>query len=138
MLASMENSTTELQGFLDTMVVSTGIPPGKTFLFGFSQGTMMSIHVGPQRKAALAGIVGFSGRVLDADLLKTAKSKPPILLVHGDADQTVPYESLGIAAKALKANGFEVTTHTSRGVAHGIAPDGLGLALGFMQRCLAG
>lgn len=136
MLASLENSTTELHAWLDTMAENTGIPAEKTFLFGFSQGTMMSIHIGPQRKSALAGIVGFSGRLLDADLLKTAKSKPPILLIHGDADPVVPYESLGIAANALKANGFEVSTHTSHGVGHGIAPDGLGLALGFIQRHL--
>lgn len=137
MLAAQQNSTKELHAWLDKMVLETGIPAAKTFLFGFSQGTMMSIHVGPQRKVQLAGIVGFSGRLLDADLLKTAKSKPPILLIHGDADQTVPYESLGIAVNALKANGFDVKTHTSRGVAHGIAPDGLGLALGFIQRHLA-
>ena len=137
LLASLENSTTELHAWLDRMAQDTGIAPGKTFLFGFSQGTMMSIHVGPQRKVALAGIVGFSGRLLDAELLKTAKSKPPILLIHGDADQTVPFESMAIAAKALNANGFDVQTHASRGVAHGIAPDGLGLALAFIQRLLA-
>ena len=136
MLRSLENSTAELQRFLDKLAVDSGIPPGKTCLFGFSQGTMMSLHIGPQQKVALAGIVGFSGRLLQAELLKTAKSKPPILLIHGDADPVVPYESLGIAANALKANGFDVISHTSRGVAHGIAPDGLGLALGFIQRQL--
>ncbi len=136
-LASMARSTAELHGFLDGLVQSTGISAKDTFLFGFSQGTMMSLHVGPQRVNCLGGIIGFSGRLLDAVVLKTAKSKPPVLLVHGDADQTVPYDSMAIAVKALKENGFSVESHTSRGVAHGIAPDGLGLALGFVQRHLA-
>ncbi len=133
MLAALRRSTATLHEWLDSVAADTGISPANTFLFGFSQGTMMSLHVGPQRKVAFGGIIGFSGRLLDAGLLATSTAKPPVLLVHGDADPMVPFESLAIAADALKANGFAVTTHRSPGVAHGIAPDGLGLALRFIQ-----
>lgn len=118
-------------------VTSGPIGPERTVLLGFSQGTMMALHVGPRRPRALAGIVGFSGRLLKPELLSTEiVTKPPVLLIHGDQDQMVPYTDLALAADGLSAAGIEVYAHTSRGMGHGIAPDGLGQALAFIQACL--
>jgi phospholipase/carboxylesterase len=81
-----------------------------------------------------AGVVGFSGRLLEAERLDAeTKVRPPILLVHGDADEVVPISSLSDAADALDAAGFEVYAHVSKGTAHGIAHDGLSLALSFLR-----
>ncbi len=127
-----------LDGWLDA-VGRQGIPPERTALVGFSQGTMMALQVGLRRKAALAGIVGFSGRLLRPERLAAEiASKPPVLLVHGDEDPMVPVASLAEAKDALEAAGVAVRTHVSRGVGHGIAPDGLGLALGFLKERLSG
>jgi phospholipase/carboxylesterase len=63
-------------------------------------------------------------------------SRPPVLLVHGDQDPMVPIAHLKEAADALTAAGVETRTHVSPGVGHGIAPDGLGLALGFIRQHL--
>ena len=116
-----------------------GVPPERTALVGFSQGTMMALQVGLRRKAALAGIVGFSGRLLRPERLAAEiASKPPVLLVHGDEDAMVPVASLAEAKDALTAAGVPVRTHVSRGVGHGIAPDGLGLAVGFLKETLGG
>ena len=88
---------------------------------------------------AAAGIVGFSGRLLNPERLEAdAISKPPVLLVHGDADEMVPPQSLNEAAEALVKAGFEVYAHVSRGVGHGIAPDGLSVALAFLKDVLPG
>lgn len=123
-----------LDRWLDALPEATGIGPDRTVLVGFSQGTMMALHVGLRRTAALAGIVGFSGRLLDPEALAgEIVTRPPVLLIHGDADPVVPFESLGLAEAALKAAGIETLTHVSRGVGHGIAPDGLTLALRFIQ-----
>ena len=120
-----------LDGWLDG--IAAGMPPGRTILFGFSQGTMMALHVGLRRAVPCAGIVGFSGRLLLPDLLPAEiASRPPVLLVHGDQDPMVPVVSLAEAADALTAAGVETFTHVSAGVGHGIAPDGLGLALRFI------
>lgn len=109
----------------------------RTVLLGFSQGTMMALQVGLRRPNAFAGIVGFSGRLLDPESLsREIASRPPVLLVHGDQDPMVPFESLDEAGTALVAAGVPTTTHVSRGVGHGIAPDGLGVALGFIRQCL--
>jgi phospholipase/carboxylesterase len=121
-----------LDGWLDAVAAET--PPERTMLVGFSQGTMMALHVGLRRRAPFAGIVGFSGRLLEPESLAAEiASRPPVLLVHGDQDPMVPFASLAEAERGLKAAGVEVATHVSRGVGHGIAPDGLGLALGFIK-----
>jgi phospholipase/carboxylesterase len=124
-----------LDGWLDAVAAET--PPARTVLVGFSQGTMMALHVGLRRRAALAGIVGFSGRLLEpVSLADEIRSRPPVLLVHGDQDPVVPFESLAAAEAGLAAAGVPVASHVSRGVAHGIAPDGLGLAVRFIQERL--
>lgn len=120
--------------YLDELATTEGIAPENTILLGFSQGTMMSLHVGPRRTAQFAGILGFSGRLLQpAALPAEIKSKPPILLVHGDQDDVVPYSSMAEAETGLTAAGLTVETHTSPGTGHGIAPDGLTKALHFAQ-----
>ena len=126
-----------LDAWLDE-VASQGIGPERTVLVGFSQGTMMALHVGLRRRAPFAGIVGFSGRLLDPEhLAAEITARPPVLLVHGDQDPVVPFASLAEAERGLKAAGVDTRTHVSRGTAHGIAPDGLGLALGFIRERLA-
>lgn len=123
-----------LNAWLDEVSVNEGIAPDRTIIFGFSQGTMMALHVGPRRENSFAGIVGFSGRLLNPELLSAEfRSKPPVLLVHGDSDDMVPPASLPAAADALTAVGIEVFTHISKNTGHGIAPDGLQMALQFIN-----
>lgn len=131
----MQQAVDDLNAFLDGILVDNDLLPEQMVLFGFSQGTMMSLHVAPRREDELAGVVAFSGRLMSPELLKDeAVSKPPILLVHGDQDDVVPVQSLPEAAEALQAAGFkEVYAHIQKGTAHGIAPDGLSVALAFMR-----
>ena len=125
----------DLNAFLDAILIDEDLLPEQMVLFGFSQGTMMSLHVAPRREDEIAGIVAFSGRLMSSDLLADeAISKPSILLVHGDEDDVVPPQSLPEAAEALQEAGFkEVYAHIMKGTAHGIAPDGLSVALAFMR-----
>ena len=124
----------DLNAYLDALMVDEDVLPEQVVLFGFSQGTMMALHVAPRREDEVAGIVAFSGRLLSPELLKDeAVSRPPILLVHGDADDVVPPQSLPQAAEALQEAGWQdVYAHIMKGTAHGIAPDGLQVALAFM------
>jgi phospholipase/carboxylesterase len=125
----------DLNAFLDALMVDEDLMPEQVVLFGFSQGTMMSLHVAPRREDAVAGIVAFSGRLLRPELLADeVQVRPPVLLVHGDADDVVPPQSLPAAAEALQEAGWtEVYAHIMKGTAHGIAPDGLSVALAFMR-----
>lgn len=132
--ASLETSSQDLNEFLDMVLEAEGLTADRLILFGFSQGTMMSLHVAPRRDAAVAGVAGFSGRLLGPEHLQDEiRSKPPVLLLHGDQDDVVPPESLPAAAEALQAAGVDVYAHIMKGTAHGIAPDGLSVALAFMR-----
>ncbi len=131
----MTSAVGDLNAFLDALMVDEDVLPEQVVLFGFSQGSMMALHVAPRREDAVAGIVAFSGRLLSPELLvDEVVVRPPILLVHGDADDVVPPQSLPEAAEALQVAGFEdVFAHVMKGTGHGIAPDGLSVALAFMR-----
>jgi phospholipase/carboxylesterase len=125
--------------FLDEVLALEGLTPDRLALVGFSQGTMISLHVAPRRAKPLAAVVGFSGRLLAPERLAAESvSRPPVLLIHGDADPVVPVQSLPEAAEGLSSAGFEVYAHVSKGTPHGIASDGLSLALSFLKERLPG
>jgi phospholipase/carboxylesterase len=128
----------DLDAFLDETLAREGVGPGDCVLFGFSQGTMMALHVAPRRAEAVAGVVAFSGRLLAPELLADeAVSRPPVVLIHGDADEVVPAASLPAAAEGLQEAGFDkVYAHVMKGTGHGIAPDGLSVAAAFMRDVL--
>jgi phospholipase/carboxylesterase len=116
-----------------------GLPINRVALVGFSQGTMMSLSVGLRQKgAAPAAIVGFSGVLADGADLKDAKGPvPPVLLIHGSADDLIPLNALFSSAQQLAAAEIPVEWRISYGVGHGIAPDGLDRAGQFLKRALA-
>ena len=109
--AAMDRSITALNGFLDKVLADEGLDASRMVVIGFSQGTMMALHVLPRRSDEVAGIVGFSGRLLEAESLESeAKVKPPVLLIHGDQDPVVPFQDMGLAGDALLAADFTLAT----------------------------
>lgn len=128
----------DLNAFLDGVMVDEDLLPEQVMVVGFSQGTMMALHVLPRREDAVAGLVAFSGRLLEPELLADeVQNRLPILLVHGDMDEVVPPQSLPEAAQALQEAGWtDLYAHVMKGTAHGIAPDGLEVALAFMRERL--
>jgi len=133
----MRRSAKLLDAFIDKILAEEGIDADRLILFGFSQGTMMSLHVAPRRAEPVAGVVGFSGRLLAPERLGSEMlSTPPVLLIHGDADDVVPFAEMRLAGEALQSAGFEVYAHVMQGTAHGIAPDGLSVALAFIREQL--
>ncbi|MEK9970644.1 MAG: prolyl oligopeptidase family serine peptidase [Ferrovibrio sp.] len=129
MQRAAEQAAPALEQFLDDELQRYGLGPADLALVGFSQGTMMALHVGLRRDPAPAAILGYSGALLGgAGLQKQLRARPPILLIHGDADEIVPIEAMQAALKLLDAAGIPARHHVSRGLGHGI--DGQGLALG--------
>jgi phospholipase/carboxylesterase len=135
--AGLEAASLDLNGFLDARLAEAGLTPDRLALIGFSQGAMMSLHVAPRRAAAVAGVVAISGRLLRPDRLAAeAVVKPPVLLIHGDQDPVVPFDDMAKAGDALVGAGFPTFGHVMQGTGHGIAPDGLGVALQFLKERL--
>mgnify|MGYP001823248169 CR=1 FL=1 len=133
--SGLENAAADLDAFLDGVMVDEDLLPEQVIVLGFSQGTMMALHVVPRREDPVAGIVAFSGRLLEPELLvDEVQSRPAVLLIHGDQDDVVPPQSLPQAAESLQEAGWtEVFAHIMKGTGHGIAPDGLSVALAFMR-----
>jgi phospholipase/carboxylesterase len=135
--AGMDAAVEDLNGYLDSVMVDEDVLPEQVIVLGFSQGAMMALHVLPRREDPVAGIIGISGRLLRPELLADElQCKPPVLLIHGDQDEVVPPISMPEAGDALQSAGFEVFGHVMKGTGHGIAPDGLGVALSFMGKHL--
>lgn len=127
-----------LDGFIDAELARYGLTEANLALVGFSQGTMMALQVGPRRRKPLAGIVGYSGMLADAaGLADPSITRPPILLIHGDADPMIPIAAFHQTKAALVQNGFVVESHISPGVGHSIDLPGLQLGGSFLARVLA-
>ena len=128
------NAADILNSFIDDQLKKYNLTDKDLALVGFSQGTMMSLHVGLRRSQAMAGIIGFSGKLIAGDLLKDEmKSKPPIYLIHGDADPMVPYQETIEAEKILNKFEVDVQSHISSNTPHSIAQDGLEIAITFLK-----
>jgi phospholipase/carboxylesterase len=135
MLGALRAAATMLDAFLDSALAQRGLDERALALVGFSQGTMMGLHVGLRRKSALAAIVGYSGSLIAPELLAAEKTaSPPVLLVHGMADTVVPHAALGEAERALKAAQVEITAESRPGLPHSIDQRGLELGGAFLQR----
>jgi phospholipase/carboxylesterase len=135
--AGLAASVKDLNGFLDVRLSDEGLAPDRMVLIGFSQGAMMGLEVAPRRDAAVAGVVAISGRLLRPEALAVeARVKPPVLLIHGDQDAVVPFADMAKAGDALVAAGVPTYGHVMQGTGHGIAPDGLGVALQFLKERL--
>jgi phospholipase/carboxylesterase len=135
--AGVRQAAPLVNAFIDMHRTFYDLPNSKVALVGFSQGTMMALHIGPRRSEALAGIVGYSGMLADAEALQTeVRSRPPLLLIHGDDDQMVPFEAMGQAEVQCKRLGFEVNTYVARGLGHTIDEAGLRSGGDFLARVL--
>jgi phospholipase/carboxylesterase len=137
--AGVKRAAPALDALIDSELERHGLEPKDLLLAGFSQGTMMALHVGPCREQAIAGIIGYSGMVADpAGLAEKIRTRPPVLLVHGSADPVVPFSLLGEAERALHRLGLDVTAHEAPGLAHGVDPKGLELGRDFARKVLLG
>ncbi len=137
-LAGVRAAAPSLDAFIDEELQKRGLDEGDAALVGFSQGTMMSLFVGLRRARPLAGILGYSGRLIAAHLLpEELRSRPPVLLVHGTEDPLVPFQSMADAETALQAAGVPVETLACVGVEHSIDQQGLVRGGQFLRQVLS-
>lgn len=134
-LAGVRAAAPMLDAFIDRSLAVLELEDGALALVGFSQGTIMSLHVGLRRAQPCAGILGYSGALVGAEVLaQDIRVRPKVLLIHGDADEIVPPQAQPLAAAALKAAGVAVETVTCPGLGHGIDETGLRRGGDFLRR----
>jgi phospholipase/carboxylesterase len=132
-----------IDAFLDVELERLGLDDSKLALVGFSQGSMMALHVGLRRPRAPAAILGFSGLLVGPERLSEATARdahgrpPPILLVHGDQDPLIPFDAMFVAAEALAGASMPTQWHLSLGIGHGIDAEGLRQGGLFLAKAFA-
>jgi len=138
MAAGVRAAAPAIDGFLDHHLARLGLGDENLAIFGFSQGCRMALHVGLRRAHCPAAILGFSGSLAAPESLADEITvRPPVLLVHGDGDDIVPYASLDAAETTLRDNNVPVTAITRPGLGHGIDNEGLGYAMAQLQSVFA-
>jgi phospholipase/carboxylesterase len=130
-------ATRIIERAIDLLLGELELESRRLVLAGFSQGAMMALHIGLRRTDPVAGILSYSGLLMAPELLAAQlRSKPPVLMLHGDRDTVVPPESLPEAEAALTRLGVSVETLLRPGLAHGIDPQGLAQGRRFLERVL--
>ena len=126
-----------IDAFIERKLHQYELTEANLAIVGFSQGTMMALHVGLRRPRRVAAIIGYSGMLTGGHQLSHLPiTKPPVLLVHGSADPIVPVAALHAAKTQLENLGVDVTAHISPGVGHSVDPDGLRIGGEFIVRAL--
>lgn len=139
MLKNIQVAVPILEAFIAKCSRDYKVPYNKIALVGFSQGTMMSLYTAPRQNEALAGVLGFSGALLNGKALMDASDsfkKFPIYLAHGSSDDVVPVEMFDEAHAFLQGAGYDVKGHITPGLGHGIDHDGVSKGLNFLKKVL--
>ncbi len=132
-LRGVRSAAPILNAFIDAKLAENDLDEDRLALIGFSQGTMMALHVGLRREKRVAGIIGYSGMLVGPELLADEmRSKPPVLLTHGDADPVLPVRSMPMAVEGLNSVGINVKAHIRPGLGHGIDDECVRLGSSFL------
>lgn len=138
LLLGVQAAAPLVDAFLDAELERYRLADHQLALLGFSQGTMTALHVAPRRPRAVAGVLGYSGALLGTDrLAQEAISRPPVFLIHGDADEVLPVHAMYAAVAALQAAGIPAQWSLRRGLSHGIEPDSIAHGAAFLAAAFA-
>jgi phospholipase/carboxylesterase len=135
MLAGARNAADILNHFIDHALHDLKLDNSKLILIGFSQGTMTALHVALRRVPAIGALVGFSGALVGAEVLASEiAARPPVCLIHGEADDVVPFAAMKQAVESLTAVGVNVESHSRPFVGHSIDMEGIKAASTFLKK----
>ena len=134
MRAGVMATAPQVEAFIEQQLERFQLTPQQLVLVGFSQGTMLSLQVGLNSDPALAGILGYSGRLLDSDGLKV-NPVHRVMLVHGTEDDVVPYDCSVEAKARLSEVKINAELVKCKGLGHSIDQTGLISGLLFLKNC---
>jgi len=102
----------------------------ESFLFGFSQGSLLTFEFGARYEKKLAGYLAISGYIYDPELL-LAEMNPALkdanwLCTHGTHDDVLPFSTSKAQVETLQNGGFNITFKSYPKV-HTIAEDELAM-----------
>jgi phospholipase/carboxylesterase len=138
LLAGLRDASAILDRFFDELLASRGLDDASLALAGFSQGAATALYASLARRKQIAGAVAFSGALPATPHLQSdIRSKPPVLLVHGESDDVVPFQAMANAKAVLDALGVPVKAVARPGLGHAIDGAGIAIAGDFLRDVLA-
>ena len=95
-----------------SQIENLGYPPERTFLFGFSQGCLMTLEFGARYSRRLAGYIGISGYSTDPEAL-LREMNPEVnhgdwLITHGTDDEVLPVTTTRAQMQLFNERGFRI------------------------------
>lgn len=134
MLAGIKHIAPSLDEYIERKCTELDLSYTDVALIGFSQGTMLSLYTGLRQENKLAGILAYSGALIAPQLLKDeTKSFPEVCLIHGEADEVVPFIAFTEAKSALEKAGIPLQAYSSPELGHGIDPAGVEIGNRFLR-----
>ena len=131
------NAENIIKKFIQEVKLEFNLTNSEICLSGFSQGCMMSLNVGLTSEKKFCCIVGFSGKIINQDDLKSRiKNNTDTLLIHGDIDQIVPSINLLEAKDFLIRNNVKVDTLLINNCDHNIPIQASSKALDYIFKKL--
>ena len=125
----------KLNQFIDEVKNEFKLKNNNICLSGFSQGCMMSINLGLTSEEEFNCIVGFSGKIIDQENLKSRKKNSTnILLIHGESDQVVSPNFMLEAKDFLIRNNVDIETHLIKNCDHHIPIEASSIALNYILK----
>jgi len=139
LLLAVQSVAPLVDAFIDAELERYRLADDRLALVGFSQGAMTALYVALRRPRAVAAVLGYSGALLGGEqLTEEARSRPPVYLVHGDADEVVPVQATYAAVAGLQAAGIPVQWSIRAGLPHGIDPESVEHGAAFLAAAFAG
>jgi phospholipase/carboxylesterase len=137
LLAGLRKADDILDRYLDELLDSRKLDDSRLALAGFSQGAAMALYAALRRRKRIAGVAAFSGSLPETkELLADIRSTPPVLLVHGDNDDAVPFKAMASAQALLEAAGVPVRAVARPGLGHVIDDAAMALGAEFLGSAL--
>jgi phospholipase/carboxylesterase len=131
----VKNAASIINNFIDKKLNEMNLNDRQLSLIGFSQGAMVAIHTSLTRMQPCASVIAYSGRFISPpEIAIDIKSKPNICIVHGDADDVVPFSYLDLSVKTLRKNGINAEAHAIHSLSHIINDEGIKLGVEFIKR----
>lgn len=128
-----------LNHFVDQQLKHLGLDTSRLVMVGFSQGYGVTFDAAFRREDGPAAVMGYTGSIANRDTLPDEiKCKPPIMLLHGDADPVIPVKALLQSILYLEDLGFDVDWHISHGLGHQIDEPAVMAGGLFLNRILKG
>ncbi len=135
-LSGVQEAAPIIEDFIGQQLEKYNLGADKLVLSGFSQGTMMSLYTGPRYPNKIAGVLGYSGALVGGDGFTQDPDefqKPPVHLIHGEADDIVPVAAWHHAKETLEKAEFTVSGYTTPGLPHGIDEQGIASGGEFLK-----